>query len=58
MSQPLSLGIAGLGTVGAGLLRLLKTHGARLSETVGRDIVIGGITARNGARIATSAWKV
>ena len=47
MSQPLRLGIAGLGTVGAGLLRLLQTHGARLSETVGRDIAIGGITARN-----------
>jgi homoserine dehydrogenase len=47
MSQPLRLGIAGLGTVGAGLLRLLQTHGARLSETVGRGIVIGGITARN-----------
>jgi len=43
----LRLGIAGLGTVGAGLLRLLQTHGARLSETVGRGIVIGGITARN-----------
>jgi homoserine dehydrogenase len=47
MSQPLRLGIAGLGTVGAGLLRLLQTHGARLSETVGRGIVIGEITARN-----------
>ena len=46
MSQPLRLGIAGLGTVGAGLLRLLQTHGSRLAETVGREIVVTGITAR------------
>ena len=46
MSQPLRLGVAGLGTVGAGLLRLLQTHGARLSETVGREIVVAGVSAR------------
>jgi len=46
MSQPLRLGIAGLGTVGAGLLRLLQTHGPRLSETVGRDIMVAGVSAR------------
>jgi len=61
MSQPLRLGIAGLGTVGAGLLRLLQTHGPRLSETVGREIVIGGITARNrekdrGVSLAGMSW--
>ena len=47
MSQPLRLGIAGLGTVGAGLLRLLQTHGARLSATVGREIVVAGVSARS-----------
>ena len=36
MSQPLRLGVAGLGTVGSGLLRLLQAHGGRFAETVGR----------------------
>jgi homoserine dehydrogenase len=61
MSQPLRLGIAGLGTVGAGLLRLLQTHGARLSETVGRDIVVAGVSARTrdkdrGVSLAGMTW--
>jgi homoserine dehydrogenase len=47
MSQPLRLGVAGLGTVGAGLLRLLQTHGTRLAETVGREIVVTGVAARS-----------
>jgi homoserine dehydrogenase len=47
MSQPLRLGVAGLGTVGAGLLRLLQTHGTRLAETVGREIVVAGVAARS-----------
>ena len=47
MSQPLRLGVAGLGTVGAGLLRLLQTHGVRLAETVGREIVVTGVAARS-----------
>lgn len=47
MSQPLRLGVAGLGTVGGGLLRLLQTHGARLAETIGREIVVAGVAARN-----------
>ena len=46
MSQPLRLGVAGLGTVGGGLLQLLQTHAARLAETVGREIVVAGVTAR------------
>ena len=40
MSQPLRLGVAGLGTVGAGLLRLLRRTARGSRETVGRDIVV------------------
>ena len=47
MSQPLRLGVAGLGTVGGGLLRLLQTHGARLAEMIGREIVVAGVAARS-----------
>src|SRR5262245_55556573 len=46
MSQSLRLGVAGLGTVGAGVLRLVQAHGDRLAETVGRPIVVAGVSAR------------
>ena len=34
MQKPLTLGIAGLGTVGAGLLELLHEHEERLADLV------------------------
>jgi homoserine dehydrogenase len=46
MSQSLRLGVAGLGTVGAGVLRLVRTQGDRLAETVGRPVVVAGVSAR------------
>ena len=49
MQKPLTLGIAGLGTVGAGLLHLLKHHKDRLEERAGRPIRIGGVSARTKA---------
>ena len=61
MTGPLKLGIAGLGTVGAGLLSLLDKHGHRLSETIGRPIIIGGVSARSrskarGVNLAGLKW--
>lgn len=58
---PLVIGIAGLGTVGSGLLSLLAAHGARLAETTGREIRIGGISARSrdkdrGVDISNIPW--
>jgi homoserine dehydrogenase len=47
MSQPLRLGVAGLGTVGAGLLHLLQVHGARLSQSIAREIRVTGVCARS-----------
>ena len=47
MSQPLRLGIAGLGTVGSGLLNLLKAHGERMALGTGRQIVVAGVNARS-----------
>ncbi len=46
MSEPLKLGIAGLGTVGTGLLDLLAANGAHMSSIVGRDIRVTGVSAR------------
>jgi homoserine dehydrogenase len=47
MSQPLKLGIAGLGTVGTGLVQLFEEHGARLALALGREIKIAGVSARS-----------
>ncbi len=46
MKEPLTLGIAGLGTVGGGLLQLLEAHGERLTQMLGRKIEVAGISAR------------
>ncbi len=45
--EPLKLGIAGLGTVGAGLLQLLQTHGDALSAKLGRAIEVKAVCARD-----------
>jgi homoserine dehydrogenase len=61
MSQPLRLGVAGIGTVGVGLLRLIDAHAARLAQTVGRAIVVAGVSARarhkdRGIALADISW--
>jgi homoserine dehydrogenase len=50
MTSPLRIGIAGLGTVGAGVVRLLQEHGDLLAERCGRPIVIGAVSARDRGR--------
>jgi homoserine dehydrogenase len=50
LKQPLRLGIAGLGTVGAGLVRVIETHRDKLAETTGRQIVVTGVSARDRER--------
>ncbi|MFN0219329.1 MAG: homoserine dehydrogenase [Hyphomicrobium sp.] len=47
MTEPLTLGIAGLGTVGSGLLELLNANGRHIAETVGREIRVTGVSARD-----------
>lgn len=50
MNEPLRLGVAGLGTVGAGLLHLLETHGARLAESLGRELKVTAVSARDRSK--------
>jgi homoserine dehydrogenase len=47
MSEPLTLGIAGLGTVGGGLIDLLAAHGQHLARIIGREIRVTGVSARS-----------
>ncbi len=50
MTETLKLGVAGLGTVGAGLLHLLETHGARISDGIGREIKVVAVSARDRSK--------
>lgn len=50
MSEPLRIGIAGLGTVGGGTLRILAKHAELLKVRAGRAIEIAGISARSHGR--------
>jgi homoserine dehydrogenase len=43
---PLRIGVAGLGTVGGGVLRLLDCHAEQIAARCGRRIVITGVSAR------------
>ena len=46
MSEPLTLGIAGLGTVGGGLVDLIHLNGQHMSSFLGREIRIAGVSAK------------
>lgn len=50
MQSSLRLGIAGLGTVGASVIRLLTKHADVLSLRCGRPIVVRGVAARDRTR--------
>ncbi len=62
MSTPLRLGIAGLGTVGTGLVRIVQTNGALITRRAGRLIEIVAVSARSrtrnrGVDISAYAWE-
>ncbi len=48
--SPLRLGIAGLGTVGAGVLRILQAHGDLLEARAGRPVEVTAVSARDRRR--------
>jgi len=62
MSSELRLGIAGLGTVGTGLVRIVQTHGDLLEARSGRRIVISAVSARSkgkdrGVHLDDYGWE-
>jgi homoserine dehydrogenase len=62
MAEELRLGIAGLGTVGAGLLRILEAHGPLLAARAGRPLGVAAVSARSrgkdrGVDISRLAWE-
>ena len=61
MSAPLRIGIAGLGTVGANVARLLVEQTEILSARAGRKLVLAGISARargkdRGFNLSAAEW--
>ncbi|MDZ7893561.1 MAG: homoserine dehydrogenase [Sphingobium sp.] len=47
---PLRIAIAGLGTVGGGVIRLLETNAALIARRAGRPIVVAAISARDRSK--------
>ncbi|NKC31963.1 homoserine dehydrogenase [Falsiroseomonas selenitidurans] len=61
MTKPLSVAVAGLGTVGAGLLTLLRDNAATIAARAGRPIAVTAVSARDrnrdrGVSIAGLRW--
>jgi len=50
MIRPLSIGVAGLGTVGAGVLRLLRDNADLIAARAGRPIAVIAVSARDRTR--------
>ncbi len=50
LNKPLRLGIAGLGTVGTGLVSLLQKHSEAIAERCNRRVVIAGVCAKSRAK--------
>ena len=62
MTAPLRLGIAGLGTVGAGVVKIIRKKADLLSARSGRAIEISAVSARSkdkdrGVPLAGYAWE-
>ncbi|MEH6646520.1 homoserine dehydrogenase [Sulfitobacter sp.] len=62
MSQPLRLGIAGLGTVGAGVVGILRKRAALIEARTGRAVEISAVSARSkskdrGVNLSSYAWE-
>jgi homoserine dehydrogenase len=47
MTHPLSVAVAGLGTVGAGVLKLLRDNADLVSARAGRPIAVTAVSARD-----------
>ena len=62
MTTPLRLGLAGLGTVGAGVVRIVQSHAEMLAARTGRSIEISAVSARSrdrdrGVDLSSYAWE-
>ena len=54
MAAPLKLGLAGVGTVGGGLLRLISARGPELAAKCGRPLEVTAVSAKNRRKKRTA----
>ena len=62
MDTPFRIAVAGLGTVGAGVLALVAAEGAALAAKAGRPVAVTAVSARNrgrdrGVDLSGMAWE-
>ncbi|MBZ4690295.1 MAG: homoserine dehydrogenase [Cereibacter sp.] len=62
MAAPLRLGLAGLGTVGIGVVRIVQRHAALIEARCGHPVVITAVSARDrtknrDADLSAYAWE-
>ncbi|NNK79139.1 MAG: homoserine dehydrogenase [Litoreibacter sp.] len=62
MTAPLRLGIAGLGTVGTGVVKIVRQKAALLAARTGRHIEVTAVSARTrdkdrGVNLSSYAWE-
>ena len=50
MTTPLRIALAGLGTVGSGVIRLINENGAMIAQRAGRPISVVAVSARDRSR--------
>jgi len=62
MAEPLRIALAGIGTVGAGLVRLIEANGALIARRAGRAVEIVAVSARDrnkdrGVDLSPYVWE-
>ncbi|WP_050527638.1 homoserine dehydrogenase [Pseudorhodobacter aquimaris] len=62
MAAPLRIGLAGLGTVGIGIVQIVQKHAAMLAARSGREVVITAVCARDRSKnrdadLSGYAWE-
>lgn len=62
MSEPLRIGLAGIGTVGAGVLKMFAQNGSAISARSGRPVQVAAVSARSrgkdrGIDLSGFAWE-
>ena len=50
MTEPLRLGVAGLGTVGVGVLKIARRHADLIAARSGRPVTVSAVSARDRSR--------
>ena len=61
-AAPLRIGLAGLGTVGIGVVKIVQRHAALIAARAGREVVITAVSARDpkknrDADLSAYAWE-